>query len=163
MKSTFLLNMLGAERVNPDFDALLASANHIQLTPFGELLDECEEPKHGVVDPNQAYVFSIVAAFAKEPAFSIADLPSYDALKEAVVELGLLDGRRPIWWVDHMLRVEVRSLKKLDEMLHDFHDFPAMRPYIEAARRDIQRLKDEHMARYVPPKRGAKRRHSGRY
>ena len=152
MKSQFALKMLGAERVHADFDALLASADHIQLTPFGELLDECEELKHGVVDPNLAHVFSIVAAFAERPAFAIADLPSYEALKEAVVELGLFDGRRPIWWVDYMLTLEIRSLKKLDKILHCEHHFPKLRPYIEATRRAKQRLEDKRIADYGPPK-----------
>jgi hypothetical protein len=162
MKSKFLLKMLGVYRVNSDFDALLASANHIQLTPFGELLDEYEGLQHGVIDPNLAHVFSIVVAFAERPAFAIADLPTYEALRQAVVQLGLLDGRRPIWWVDHKLRLEVRNLKKLDEVLHDFHDFPAMRPYFEATRRDIQRLGRVY-GRDKPSKSVAKRRHSGRH
>jgi hypothetical protein len=62
-----------------------------------------------------------------------------------------------------MLWLEVRSLKKLDNSLHYEHKSPAMRPFIEAARRNIQGLKDELMARNEPSKREAKRKYSGRH
>ena len=107
----------GATFVDSSFEASLESATRIELSPRCKLRD-CIGCEHlGLSDVEEAEVFCLTVAHPDQPDVIVADFPTYDMIKAACTELGILDGSRPVWWIDLEDRTPISDFPALDRLL----------------------------------------------